>query len=64
MFMKYGLPLVVMPPPGVFYPALFATDPVSVDRLAYIMHRWGLFTSCFDNAAMHVAHECHTSMHV
>ncbi|CAN9515133.1 unnamed protein product [Ophioblennius macclurei] len=39
-FLKYGLPLVVMPPPGVFYPALFATDPVSVDRLAYIMNRY------------------------
>lgn len=41
MFLKYGLPLVVMPPAGVFYPALFATDPVSVDRLSYIMYRWG-----------------------
>ncbi|XP_056133332.1 centromere protein I [Lampris incognitus] len=40
MFLKYGLPLVVMPPAGVFYPALFATDPISVDRLAYIMHRY------------------------
>lgn len=40
MFLKYGLPLVVMPPPGVFYPALFATDPVTVDRLAYIMYRY------------------------
>uniref|UniRef100_UPI0037E6FCBA centromere protein I n=1 Tax=Semicossyphus pulcher TaxID=241346 RepID=UPI0037E6FCBA len=39
-FLKYGLPLVLMPPPGVFYPALFATDPVSVDRLAYIMYRY------------------------
>ncbi|XP_072251541.1 centromere protein I [Leuresthes tenuis] len=39
-FLKFGLPLVVMPPPGVFYPALFATEPVSVDRLAYIMHRY------------------------
>ncbi|CAI5652573.1 unnamed protein product [Oreochromis niloticus] len=39
-FLKYGLPLIVMPPAGVFYPALFATDPVSVDRLAYIMHRY------------------------
>uniref|UniRef100_A0A8C7DF69 Centromere protein I n=1 Tax=Oncorhynchus kisutch TaxID=8019 RepID=A0A8C7DF69_ONCKI len=29
MFLKYGLPMVVMPPVGVFYPALFATDPVS-----------------------------------
>ncbi|XP_030251202.1 centromere protein I [Sparus aurata] len=40
MFLKYGLPLVVMPPPGVFYPTLFATDPISVDRLAYIMYRY------------------------
>ncbi|XP_061755956.1 centromere protein I [Nerophis ophidion] len=40
MFLKYGLPLIVMPPPGVFYPALLATEPVSVDRLAYIMHRY------------------------
>ncbi|KAK2904326.1 centromere protein I isoform X2 [Channa argus] len=39
-FLKYGLPLVVMPPAGVFYPALFATDPVSVDRLAHIMKRY------------------------
>ncbi|XP_037531440.1 centromere protein I [Nematolebias whitei] len=39
-FLKFGLPLVIMPPPGVFYPAFFATDPVSVDRLAYIMHRY------------------------
>lgn len=43
-FVKFGLPLVVMPPPGVFYPALLATDPVSVDRLAYIMYRWATFT--------------------
>ncbi|KAG8003916.1 Centromere protein I, partial [Nibea albiflora] len=40
MFLKYGLPLIVMPPPGVFYPAMCATDPVSVDRLAYIMYRY------------------------
>lgn len=39
-FLRYDLPLVVMPPPGVFYPALFAADPVIVDRLAYIMHRY------------------------
>lgn len=39
-FLRYSLPLVVVPPPGVFYPALFAPDPVSVDRLAYIMHRY------------------------
>lgn len=39
-FLKYGLPLVVMPPAGVFHPALLAADPVSVDRLAHIMYRW------------------------
>ncbi|XP_019941325.2 centromere protein I isoform X1 [Paralichthys olivaceus] len=39
-FLKYGLPLVVMPPPGVFYPALFSLDPISVDRLAFIMYRY------------------------
>ncbi|XP_061582332.1 centromere protein I [Cololabis saira] len=39
-FLKFDLPLVVMPPPGVFYPALLATDPVTVDRVAYIMHRY------------------------
>ncbi|CAL8263244.1 unnamed protein product [Lota lota] len=40
IFQKYGLPLVVMIPAGVFYPALFAFDPVSVDRLAQIMYRY------------------------
>lgn len=40
MFSKFGLPLVVLPPVGVFYPALFASDPVSVDRLAQIMYRY------------------------
>lgn len=39
-FLKYGLPLMVMPPHGVFYPALLAIDPVIVDRLAYIMCRY------------------------
>ncbi|RXN26801.1 centromere I-like protein [Labeo rohita] len=40
MFLKYSLPLVIMPPAGVFYPALFATDSISVDRLGYIMYRY------------------------
>ncbi|KAG7518240.1 centromere protein I isoform X1 [Solea senegalensis] len=39
-FLKYGLPLIVMFPPGVFFPALLSPDPVSVDRLAYIMYRY------------------------
>lgn len=42
-FVKYELPLVVMPPAGVFYPALLAIDALSVDRLAYIMYRWARF---------------------
>ncbi|ROL47078.1 Centromere protein I [Anabarilius grahami] len=40
MFVKYSLPLIIMPPAGVFYPALFATDSISVDRLGYIMYRY------------------------
>uniref|UniRef100_A0A8C8CX13 Centromere protein I n=1 Tax=Oncorhynchus tshawytscha TaxID=74940 RepID=A0A8C8CX13_ONCTS len=62
MFLKYGLPMVVMPPVGVFYPALFATDPVSVDRLGYIMysrqtyrefnHYLSFMVSCLWNSKM------------
>ncbi|KAL4631617.1 centromere protein I [Arapaima gigas] len=40
MYLKYDLPLVLLPPPGVFYPALFATDPVNVDKLCHIMYRY------------------------
>ncbi|XP_055035036.2 centromere protein I [Misgurnus anguillicaudatus] len=40
MFLKFSLPLIIMPPAGVFYPALFATDSISVDRLGYIMYRY------------------------
>uniref|UniRef100_A0A8C7VFR6 Centromere protein I n=1 Tax=Oncorhynchus mykiss TaxID=8022 RepID=A0A8C7VFR6_ONCMY len=63
MFLKYGLPLVVMPPAGVFYPALFATDPVSVDRLSYIMYRWGgvvtstPLRSCQHQQAFHISRQ-------
>uniref|UniRef100_A0A8D0ALR4 Centromere protein I n=1 Tax=Sander lucioperca TaxID=283035 RepID=A0A8D0ALR4_SANLU len=56
-FLKYGLPLVVIPPTGVFYPALFASDPVSVDRLAYIMYRWGLFISMLQPQAFHISRQ-------
>uniref|UniRef100_A0A8C9SPA1 Centromere protein I n=1 Tax=Scleropages formosus TaxID=113540 RepID=A0A8C9SPA1_SCLFO len=40
MYLKYDLPLVLMPPAGVFYPALFATDPVNLDKLCHIMYRY------------------------
>lgn len=39
MLVKYALPVVIMPPAGVFYPALLATDSLTVDRLGYIMYR-------------------------
>ncbi|XP_064185384.1 centromere protein I [Anguilla rostrata] len=40
MYLKYNLPLVLMPPAGVFYPALLSTSPVSVDRLCHVMHKY------------------------
>ncbi|KAG9338634.1 hypothetical protein JZ751_025472 [Albula glossodonta] len=39
MYLKYDLPLVLMPPAGVFYPALLSPSPVIVDQLCRIMHR-------------------------
>ncbi|NXN97497.1 CENPI protein, partial [Rhinopomastus cyanomelas] len=40
MYLQYNLPLLIMPPPGVFYPALLTMDPVSLNRLCYIMYRY------------------------
>ncbi|KAI1898123.1 hypothetical protein AGOR_G00069110 [Albula goreensis] len=40
MYLKYDLPLVLMPPAGVFYPALLSPSPVIVDQLCRIMHRY------------------------
>ncbi|XP_062856620.1 centromere protein I [Trichomycterus rosablanca] len=40
MLEKYNLALIILPPTGVFYPALLATDSVTVDRLGYIMYRY------------------------
>ncbi|KAJ8255143.1 hypothetical protein GJAV_G00201420 [Gymnothorax javanicus] len=40
MYLMYDLPLVLLPPAGVFYPALLSASPVSVDRLCHIMHRY------------------------
>ncbi|XP_053329678.1 centromere protein I [Spea bombifrons] len=40
MYTQFDLPLVVLPPPGVFYPALLSTDSVNLDRLCYIMYRY------------------------
>nr|XP_060612349.1 centromere protein I [Anolis sagrei ordinatus]XP_060612350.1 centromere protein I [Anolis sagrei ordinatus] len=40
VYQKYNLPLVVMPPAGVFYPALLSMDSVTVNRLCHIMYRY------------------------
>ncbi|KAJ1199213.1 hypothetical protein NDU88_003051 [Pleurodeles waltl] len=40
MFLKFALPLVVLPPAGVFYPALLSMDCVSLNQLCYIMYRY------------------------
>ncbi|KAJ6663323.1 hypothetical protein lerEdw1_010459 [Lerista edwardsae] len=40
VYLKYNLPLVLMPPPGVFYPALLSLDSVTLDRLCRIMYRY------------------------
>ncbi|XP_042336432.1 centromere protein I isoform X2 [Sceloporus undulatus] len=40
VYQKYNLPLVVMPPAGVFYPAVLSMDSVTVDRLCHILYRY------------------------
>ncbi|XP_067404509.1 centromere protein I [Emydura macquarii macquarii] len=40
VYLKYNLPLLVMPPAGVFYPALLSLDSVSLNQLCYIMYRY------------------------
>ncbi|NWQ86080.1 CENPI protein, partial [Burhinus bistriatus] len=40
MYLSYNLPLLIMPPAGVFYPALLSMDSVSLNQLCYIMYRY------------------------
>ncbi|XP_074738651.1 centromere protein I [Strix uralensis] len=40
MYLRYSLPLLIMPPAGVFYPALLSMDSVSLNQLCYIMYRY------------------------
>ncbi|NWW42705.1 CENPI protein, partial [Pedionomus torquatus] len=40
MYLRYNLPLLILPPAGVFYPALLSMDSVSLDQLCYIMYRY------------------------
>ncbi|NXX47633.1 CENPI protein, partial [Tricholaema leucomelas] len=40
MYLRYNLPLLILPPAGVFYPALLSMSPVSLNKLCYIMYRY------------------------
>uniref|UniRef100_A0A8C3JJ88 Centromere protein I n=1 Tax=Calidris pygmaea TaxID=425635 RepID=A0A8C3JJ88_9CHAR len=40
MYLRYNLPLLIMPPAGIFYPALLSMDSVSLNQLCYIMYRY------------------------
>ncbi|XP_051641719.1 centromere protein I [Manacus candei] len=40
MYLKYNLPLLILPPAGVFYPALLSMDSVTLNQLCYIMYRY------------------------
>ncbi|XP_030065872.1 centromere protein I [Microcaecilia unicolor] len=40
MYVKYAMPLVVLPPSGVFYPALLSLESVNLNHLCYIMYRY------------------------
>uniref|UniRef100_A0A7M4ESW3 Centromere protein I n=1 Tax=Crocodylus porosus TaxID=8502 RepID=A0A7M4ESW3_CROPO len=40
MYLKYNLPLLVLPPAGVFYPALLSMDSVILNQLCYVIYRY------------------------
>ncbi|XP_075429185.1 centromere protein I isoform X2 [Ascaphus truei] len=40
MYVRFGLPMVILPPAGVFYPALLSMDSVNLNQLCYIMYRY------------------------
>ncbi|XP_054244819.1 centromere protein I [Indicator indicator] len=40
MYLRYHLPLLILPPAGVFYPALVSMSPVSLNQLCYVMYRY------------------------
>ncbi|XP_056665363.1 centromere protein I isoform X2 [Monodelphis domestica] len=40
MYLNYNLPLVVIFPCGVFYPALLTFDSITLNHLCYIMYRY------------------------
>ncbi|XP_048461268.1 centromere protein I [Rhincodon typus] len=40
MYLKYNLPLVILPPAGIIYPALLSLESVSLNQLCHIMYRY------------------------
>ncbi|NXP43373.1 CENPI protein, partial [Heliornis fulica] len=40
MYLLHNLPLLILPPAGVFYPALLSMDSVNLNQLCYIMYRY------------------------
>ncbi|XP_071981880.1 centromere protein I isoform X2 [Engystomops pustulosus] len=40
VYVQSYLPLIVLPPPAVFYAALLCTDSVNLNQLCYIMYRY------------------------
>ncbi|KAM5146398.1 centromere protein I [Mantella aurantiaca] len=40
LYVSFSLPLIVLPPAGVFYPALLCKDCVNLNQICYIMHRY------------------------
>uniref|UniRef100_A0A8C5V2Z3 Centromere protein I n=1 Tax=Microcebus murinus TaxID=30608 RepID=A0A8C5V2Z3_MICMU len=48
IYINYDLPLVVLFPPGVFYPALLSLDTTVLNQLCYIMHRYKAFLPFYE----------------
>ncbi|XP_056396574.1 centromere protein I isoform X2 [Hyla sarda] len=40
VYVRFDLPLIVLPPPAVFYAALLCTDSVNLNQLCYVMYRY------------------------
>lgn len=40
VYVRFNLPLIVLPPPAVFYAGLLCTDSVNLNQLCYIMYRY------------------------
>ncbi|XP_072361555.1 centromere protein I isoform X3 [Scyliorhinus torazame] len=40
MYLKYSLPLVILPPAGIFYPALLSLESVNLNQLCYVMYKY------------------------